>query len=151
MLEAQEKRAEAAVALSTAELERQQTLRQGHRAQAQLDIAQANSNRDKAALEEVRRQITVARMASREEDIAAARQSLAAAIARRDARETKLARRKLAAPVGGTVQQVYYRPGEMVPAGAAGAVRSCRPATSSCASSSRRRCCRRSRSATRSR
>ena len=55
-------------------------------------------------------------MASREEDIAAARQSLAAALARRDAAETKLARRKLAAPVGGTVQQVYYRPGEMVPA-----------------------------------
>ena len=31
-------------------------------------------------------------------------------------RETKLARRKLAAPVDGAVQQVYYRPGEMVPA-----------------------------------
>ena len=88
----------------------------GTSAQAQFDIAQANSNRDKAALEEVRRQITVARMASRDEDIAAARQSLAAAIARRDASQTKLARRKLAAPVGGTVQQVYYRPGEMVPA-----------------------------------
>ena len=117
VLEAQERRAESAVQLSTAELERQQTLRaKGISAQAQFDIAQANSNRDKAQLEEVRRQITVARMASREEDIAAARQSLAAALARRDAAETKLARRKLAAPVGGTVQQVYYRPGEMVPA-----------------------------------
>jgi HlyD family secretion protein len=115
VLEAQEKRAEAAVALSTAELERQQALRQkGISAQAQLDIAQANANRDKAALEEVRRQITVAHMASRDEDIAAARQSLAYAVARRDAAETKLARRKVAAPVSGTVQQVYYRPGEMV-------------------------------------
>ena len=54
----------------------------------------ANSNRDKAALEEVRRQITVAQMASRDEDIAAARQSLAAAQARQSAAETKLARRK---------------------------------------------------------
>ena len=117
VLQAQENRAESAVALSTAELDRQQTLRsKGISAQAQFDIAQANSNRDKAALEEVRRQITVARMASRDEDIAAARQSLAAALARRDAAETKLARRKLAAPVAGTVQQVYYRPGEMVPA-----------------------------------
>jgi HlyD family secretion protein len=118
VLQAQEKRAESAVALSTAELERQQALRaKGISAQAQYDIAQANSGRDKAALEEVRRQITVAQMASREEDIAAARQSLAAAQARQSASETKLARRKLAAPVSGTVQQVYYRPGEMVPAG----------------------------------
>ena len=117
VLQAQEKRAESAVQLSTLELERQQALRaKGISAQAQFDVAQANSNRDKAQLEEVRRQITVARMASHEEDIAAARQSLAAAIARRDAAETRLARRKLAAPVDGAVQQVYYRPGEMVPA-----------------------------------
>ena len=40
-----------------------------------------------------------------------------AAVARRDAAETRLARRRLAAPVDGAVQQVYYRPGEMVPAG----------------------------------
>src|SRR5437762_6534644 len=56
-------------------------------------------------------------MASREEDIAAAKQSLAAAQARQGAAETKLARRKLASPVSGAVQQIYYRPGEMVPAG----------------------------------
>jgi HlyD family secretion protein len=106
------------VALSNAELERQLTLSaKGVAAQAQLDIARANSNRDKAALDEVRRQITVAQMASRDEDIAAARQSLAAAQARQTAAETKLARRKLVAPVTGAVQQVYYRPGEMVPAG----------------------------------
>jgi HlyD family secretion protein len=118
ILQAQEKRAESAVALSNAELERQLTLSaKGVAAQAQLDIARANSNRNKAALEEVRRQITVAQMASREEDIAAARQSLAAAQARQTAAETKLTRRKLVAPVSGTVQQVYYRPGEMVPAG----------------------------------
>jgi len=117
VLQAQEKRAESAVQLSTLELERQQALRaKGISAQAQFDVAQANSNRDKAQLEEVRRQITVARMASHEEDIAAAKQSLAAAVARRDAAETRLARRKLAAPVDGAVQQVYYRPGEMVPA-----------------------------------
>ena len=118
VLQAQERRAESAVGLSTADLERQQSLAaKGIAAQAQLDIARANSNRDKAALEEVRRQITVAQMSSREEDIAAARQSLAAAQARQTASETKLARRKLSSPVSGAVQQVYYRPGEMVPAG----------------------------------
>ena len=118
VLQAQERRAESAVGLSTADLERQQSLAaKGIAAQAQLDVARANSNRDKAALEEVRRQITVAQMSSREEDIAAARQSLAAALARQTASETKLARRKLSSPVSGAVQQVYYRPGEMVPAG----------------------------------
>ena len=118
VLQAQERRAESAVGLSTADLERQQTLAaKGIAAQAQLDTARANSNRDKAALEEVRRQITVAQMSSREEDIAAARQSLAAALARQTASQTKLARRKLVSPVTGTVQQIYYRPGELVPAG----------------------------------
>jgi len=118
VLQAQERRAESAVGLSTAELDRQQTLAaKGIAAQAQLDTARANSSRDKAALEEVRRQITVAQMSSREEDIAAARQSLAAVLARQTASQTKLARRKLVSPVTGTVQQIYYRPGELVPAG----------------------------------
>jgi HlyD family secretion protein len=118
VLQAQERRAESAVALSTAELERQQTLAaKGIAAQAQLDIARANSARDKAALEEVKRQITVAQMASRDEDIAAAREALVAAQARLVASQTKLGRRKIVSRVTGTVQQVYYRPGELVPAG----------------------------------
>ena len=118
VLEAQERRAEAMLALATTELERQQTLSaKGVAAQAQLDIAKANFSRDKAALEEVRRQIELGHLPSRDEDIAAARQSLAAAQARQNSVETKLARRKLVSPVSGTVQQVYYRPGEMVAAG----------------------------------
>jgi HlyD family secretion protein len=118
VLQAQEKRAESAVLLSNVELERQQQLMtKGVAAQAQLDTAKANSARDKAALDEVRRQITVAQLASREEDIAASRESLAAAQARRISAETKLSRRRLVAPVNGVVQQIYYRPGELVPAG----------------------------------
>ena len=118
VLEAQESRAQAMLALSTSELDRQQSLSaRGVAAQAQVDTARANFSRDKAALEEVRRQIAVGRLSARDEDIAAARQSLAAALARQTASETKLARRKLVSPVSGAVQQVYYRPGEMVPAG----------------------------------
>jgi HlyD family secretion protein len=118
VLEAQERRAEAMLQLSTAELERQQTLTaKGVGTQAALDTAKSNFNRDKAALDQVSRQITVARLSAREEDIAAARQTLAAALARHGAAETKFARRKLASPVAGSVQQIYYRPGEMVPAG----------------------------------
>ena len=118
VLEAQEQRAQAMLALSTSELERQQSLSaRGVAAQAQLDQAKANFSRDKAALEEVRRQIAVARLSAREEDIAGARQTLAAAQARQTSAETKLARRKLSSPVSGAVQQIYYRPGEAVPAG----------------------------------
>ncbi len=37
--------------------------------------------------------------------------------ARLNSAQTRLARRKVFSPAGGTIQQVYYRPGEMVPAG----------------------------------
>ena len=118
VLEAQEKRAEAMLQLSTTEYERQQQLTARNAGtQAALDTAKANFNRDKAALEEVRRQMAVARLSAREEDIAAARQTLVAAQSRKTAAETRLARRKLVSPVSGPVQQIYYRPGEMVLAG----------------------------------
>jgi HlyD family secretion protein len=118
VLEAQEKRAEAMLQLSSAELERQQQLTaRAVGTQAALDTAKAHFSRDKAALDEVRRQIAVAQLSARDEDIAAARQALAAAQARRTGADTKLARRKLVSPVSGAVQQVYYRPGEMVAAG----------------------------------
>lgn len=39
--------------------------------------------------------------------------------ARANAARTRLARRQLSSPVAGAVQQIYYRPGEMVPAGRA--------------------------------
>jgi len=118
VLEAQQERLEAMLALSTAEFERQKTLAEkGYTPKAQLDTAQANYNRDRAALEEIRRQIVVARMASRDEDIAAARQALAMAEARLNSAQTKLARRRVASPVAGSIRQIYFRPGEMVPAG----------------------------------
>jgi HlyD family secretion protein len=43
--------------------------------------------------------------------------ALRTAEARLNSAQTRLARRKASAPAGGTVQQIYYRPGEMVPAG----------------------------------
>jgi HlyD family secretion protein len=118
VLEAQQQRIEAMLALSTAEFERQKALAEkGFTPKAQLDTAQANYNRDRAGLEEIRSQIVVARLASRDEDIAAARQALAMAEARLKSAETRLARRRVASPVTGTVKQVYFRPGEMVPVG----------------------------------
>jgi HlyD family secretion protein len=43
--------------------------------------------------------------------------ALRTAKARLNSSQTRLARRNLASPVTGAVQQIYYRPGEMVPAG----------------------------------
>jgi len=118
VLEAQLHRAEASLVLSSTELERQQALaNRGIAAPAQLDTARANNNRDRATLEEVRGQIDVARMASREEDIAAARQTLAAAEAKQVGNKARLERRKMTSPTAGVVQQIYYRTGEVTPAG----------------------------------
>ena len=117
VLQAQEKRAEAARRAFPRRAPAPATLTpQGRRRAGAVRHRAGEPQSRQAALEQVRRQITVARMASHDDDIAAAKQTLAAAIARRDAAETRLARRKLAAPAEGTVQQVYYRPGEMVPA-----------------------------------
>src|SRR5690606_14002248 len=118
VLEAQQTRAEAALALSTAELHRQRELAQKNiSSKAQLDTAEANFRRDQAALEEIRRQINVARLSARDEDIAAAKESLSAAEARLESAKTRLQRRRVATPVAGTVQRVYFRPGEVVPPG----------------------------------
>jgi len=55
--------------------------------------------------------------AGTERTVEEAEAALRTAEARLNSAATRLARRKVASPVTGTVQQVYFRPGEMVPAG----------------------------------
>jgi HlyD family secretion protein len=55
--------------------------------------------------------------AGTEKTLEDAESALRTSQARLNSARTRLARRKMASPVTGTVQQVYYRPGEMVPAG----------------------------------
>lgn len=55
--------------------------------------------------------------AGTERTVEEAEAALRTAQARLNSAETRLVRRKLASPVTGTVQQVYFRPGEMVAAG----------------------------------
>jgi len=43
--------------------------------------------------------------------------TLRTAQARLNSSQTRLARRKMVSPVNGSVQQIYYRPGELAPAG----------------------------------
>jgi HlyD family secretion protein len=64
-----------------------------------------------------RAQKLVKSAAGTERTLEEAEAALRTAQARLNSAETKLVRRKLASPVTGTVQQVYFRPGEMVPAG----------------------------------
>jgi HlyD family secretion protein len=55
--------------------------------------------------------------AGTEKTLEDAESALRTSEARLNSSKTRLTRRKMASPVTGTVQQVYYRPGEMVPAG----------------------------------
>lgn len=118
ILEASERRLTTALDLSRIELERQKTLvPKGASSQANLDTAQHSYDQAVASLDEVRRQIDVARIAGRDEDIAAAEAAVRSASANRDAAQIRLDRRVLKAPREGTVQTLYFRPGELVPEG----------------------------------
>src|SRR4029077_105257 len=55
--------------------------------------------------------------AGTQKDLDSATAVLRDAQARLNSSQTRLSRRKVFSPVSGTVQQIYYRPGEMVPAG----------------------------------
>ncbi|MEW6124232.1 MAG: HlyD family efflux transporter periplasmic adaptor subunit [Pseudomonadota bacterium] len=118
ILEAGERRASTALDLSRIELERQKSLvPKGASSQANLDTAQHQYDQNRASLDEIRRQIDVARIAARDEDIAAAQAALDQARASRDAAQVRLDRRRLATPEAGRVQTLYYRVGELVPEG----------------------------------
>ncbi|WP_035714239.1 HlyD family secretion protein [Azorhizobium doebereinerae] len=118
ILQASERRATTALDLARIELERQKTLvPKGASSQANLDTAQHTYDQNQASLDEIRRQIDVGRIASRDEDIAAADAAARSASATADAAAIRLARRTLVTPQDGQVQTLYYRVGELVPEG----------------------------------
>lgn len=118
VIEAQESRAHAAIEQSKPELERAKALvAKGFSPESRLDAAKAAYNRDMAALAEIERQISVARLKARSEDIQAAQTVVAQAESRLASAETRRQQRTVSAPVAGTVQEVFYRQGEIVPAG----------------------------------
>ncbi|MGE0425534.1 MAG: HlyD family secretion protein [Reyranellaceae bacterium] len=118
VLRASEARARAALDLSEAEYERAKSLvAQGVATRARLEQAESARDRDRAALAEVQRQIQVAGLSGRPEDIEAAKRAVAMAEARVESAQTRLKQRTVTAPVDGLVHEVFYRPGEVVPAG----------------------------------
>lgn len=118
VLEAQRARAKAAIEQSKPELDRTERLvAQGVSSASRLEQAKAAYNRDVAQLAEIERQIEVARLKARTEDISAAREVVAQASARLASAETRRKQRSVAAPAAARVQEIFYRPGEIVPAG----------------------------------
>lgn len=83
----------------------------------QADLAQVKASLTNAQQTFDRAQQLAKTGAGTQKDLDLATMMLRDAQARLNSAQTRLARRSVFSPVGGTVQQVYYRPGEMVPAG----------------------------------
>jgi HlyD family secretion protein len=83
----------------------------------QADLAQVKASLTNAQQTFDRAQQLAKTGAGTQKDLDAATMILRDAQARLNSSQTRLARRSVFSPVEGTVQQVYYRPGEMVPAG----------------------------------
>ncbi|MDB5960283.1 MAG: Secretion protein HlyD [Massilia sp.] len=117
---AQVKQAQAAYELAAADLARQQALIQARFiAPARLDEARAALMGDRARVDQLRAQLRVAQLGSRADAIAAAEQDRKAAEAQLAQAEWKLAQKAKTLPQAGAVTEVFYREGELVPAGAA--------------------------------
>ena len=85
------------------------------------DLQRADLNLNNATLINARQTFDRAQQlaktgAGTQKDFDAASAEMRSAEARVNSSQTRLARRKLASPVAGTVQRIYFRPGEMVPA-----------------------------------
>lgn len=118
VLQAAMERADAALRLSRADYERQRKLyAEGHVAKAALDRAAMARDRDEATLKEARRQVEAAQMASRSQEIEAAAENIKQARARLAALDIRIKRQNVAAPADGVVQDIFFRPGEIVNAG----------------------------------
>jgi HlyD family secretion protein len=86
---------------------------------AQLDDAVAQHDRHEAAVAEAEKRITAAKLPGRSDMIDAAAANAEAARHALAEAEKNLGKRKVFAPAGGTVEEVYFRPGEVVKIGQA--------------------------------
>lgn len=83
----------------------------------QADVAMAEATLTNARQAYERAQALLKTLAGTQKTLEDAEAALRTAEARLRSAQTRLNRRKMASPVTGSVQQIYYRPGEMVPAG----------------------------------
>lgn len=83
--------------------------------QADVAMAQASVTNARQAFD--RALALVKSQAGTQRTLDEAEAALRTAEARLNSAQTRLVRRKASSPAAGTIQQIYYRPGEMVPAG----------------------------------
>ena len=120
VLEAALNEAKAMLQVATNNLERAQALfDKGWTTKAQLDDAIAQHDRNEAAVAEAEKRITAAKLPGRSDMIDAAAANAEAARHALAEAEKNLGKRQVVAPADGTVEEVYFRPGEVVNAGQA--------------------------------
>ncbi|GEO86047.1 MULTISPECIES: HlyD family secretion protein [Alphaproteobacteria] len=118
ILQASQRQAEAQLSLSVQELDRTRALaRNGTATRANLDAAIATEAANRAALDNIRGQVALAGLPARAEAIRQADQTMAAARAELASARDALSRLSVKAPAAGSVQTLYYKAGEVVPAG----------------------------------
>jgi HlyD family secretion protein len=120
VLEAALNEAKAMLVVSTNNLDRAQALfDKGWTTKAALDQAIAEHDRNQAAVVEAEKRIAAAQLTGRSDLIAAAAANAEAARHALAEAEKNLAKRKVFASADGTVEEVYFRPGEVVKEGQA--------------------------------
>jgi HlyD family secretion protein len=112
------RQAQAAATLSQRDFERTSALvGRGFVSKARLDAARSARDGDVAALAQARSRITQGEQAARAGQIQAAEAALAQARAAQRGADTSLSRFRVSAPASGSVEQVYFRAGEVVSIG----------------------------------
>ena len=120
VLEAALAQTKAMLQVASNNLERAQSLfDKGWITKAQLDDAIAQHDRNEAAVREAERRIKAAKLPGRSDMIEAAAANAEAARHALAEAEKNLGKRKVLAQTEGTVEEVYFRPGEVVNAGQA--------------------------------
>lgn len=118
VIRAQLLQAEAQRRLSQASATRQRTLSaKGLVSEDLRDAANAAEARDAAHVAELKRQLEVAQLAGRSDALEAARQDVASAEAQLAQAAWGLAQKSVNAPAEGSVEDIYFRPGEWIGAG----------------------------------
>ncbi|MGQ0622367.1 MAG: HlyD family secretion protein [Panacagrimonas sp.] len=115
---AQLEQAEAQLRLSKASAARQTALSARSLVSADvLDAARTTEARDRARVAELKRQLDVAGLAGRADVLEAARQDVATAQAQTAQAQWALAQKSVVSSAAGSIEDIYFRPGEFVGAG----------------------------------
>ncbi len=119
VIKASLKQAEASQALAKTTLERIMKLKQsGLVPDSKVDEARAQLDTSNASVAQLKAQLTVAELPARPEQLAAAKANVDAAVANVEAARVNLDDRTVESPVGGVIDRVFYRNGEVVGIGA---------------------------------